>query len=137
MRTLSRRQIRQKAQATELAKRAAGLNSELEKANAQRNELQTKLDQATSEIKSAKSQLEEKQSRLGGMQSELENVEQAVDQAKAEATELAKRAAGLKRDELQTKLDQATSEIKSAQSRPELEKANAQRYIVDPRIGGI
>ena len=39
-----------KAQAMELAKRAASLNSELEKANAQRNELQTKLDQATSEI---------------------------------------------------------------------------------------
>ena len=37
-----------KAQATEFAKRAASLSSELEKANAQRNELQTKLDHATS-----------------------------------------------------------------------------------------
>ena len=46
-----------KAQATELAKRAASLNSELEKTNAQRNELQTKLDQATSEIESAQSHL--------------------------------------------------------------------------------
>ncbi len=41
---------RAKAQATEFAKRAASLNSELEKANTQRNEFQTKLDQATSEI---------------------------------------------------------------------------------------
>ena len=38
-----------KAQATELAKRAANLNSDLEKANAQHSQLQTKLDQATSE----------------------------------------------------------------------------------------
>ena len=42
-----------KAQATELAKRFASLNSELKEANAQRNGLQTKLDQATSESKSA------------------------------------------------------------------------------------
>ena len=42
-----------KVQATELAKRSASLNSDLEKANAQRSELQTKLDQVTSEIKSA------------------------------------------------------------------------------------
>ena len=43
-----------KSQATEFAKRAASLNSQLEKANAQRNELQTKFDQATSETKNAK-----------------------------------------------------------------------------------
>jgi peptidoglycan hydrolase-like protein with peptidoglycan-binding domain len=36
-----------KAQAMELAKQVASLNSELEKTNAQRDELQTKLDQAT------------------------------------------------------------------------------------------
>ena len=117
-----------KAQASELAKRAASLNSELEKANAQRNELQTKLDQATSEITSAQSQLEGKQSRLEGMQGELENANQATDQAKAQATELAKRVASLnselekanaQRNELQTKLEQATSEIKSAQSQLE------------------
>ena len=88
-----------KAQATELAKRAASLNSELEKANAQRNELQTKLDQATSEITSAQSQLE------------LENTKQAADQSKAQATGLAKRAASLN---------------------SEIEKANAQGYVVDP-----
>ena len=58
-----------KARATELAKRAASFNSELEKANAQGNELRTKLDQATTEIKSAQYQLEDKQS----LQSELEN----------------------------------------------------------------
>ena len=45
----------------ELARRAASLSSEVEKANAQRNELQTKLDQAISEITSAQSQLEDKQ----------------------------------------------------------------------------
>ena len=104
-----------KAQATELAKRAASLNSELEKANAQRNELQTKLDQATSEITSAQSQLEDKQPGLGGMQSELENAKQAADQAKAQGTELAKRAASLN---------------------SELEKANVQRYMVDPGNAG-
>ena len=105
------------AQAAELAKRVASLNSALEKATAQRNELQTKLDQATSEIKSARSQLEDKQSRLAGMQSELENAKQAADEATAQAAELAKRAASLnsalekataQRNELQTKLDQAT-----------------------------
>jgi tetratricopeptide (TPR) repeat protein len=49
---------RAKAQATELAKRVASLNSELEEANAQRNELQAKLDQANLEIKSAQAPLE-------------------------------------------------------------------------------
>ena len=104
-----------KARATELAKRAASLNSELEKANAQRNELQTKLDQATSEITSAQSQLEDKQSRLGGMQSELEIAKRAADQGKARGAELAKRAASLN---------------------SELEKANVQRYMVDPGNAG-
>ena len=78
-----------KAQATELAKRIAGLNSELEEANAQRDELQTKLDQATELAK-----------RAASLNSELEKT-------------------NAQRDELQTKLDQATSEIKSAQSRLE------------------
>ena len=58
-------------------------------------------------------------------QSELENANQATDQAKAQATELAKRVASLnselekayaQRNELQTKLEEATSEITSAQS---------------------
>ena len=83
------------AQAAELAKRAASLNSALEKATAQRYEFQTKLDQATIEIKSARTQLEDKQSRLVGMQSELENAKQAADEATAQAAELAKRAASL------------------------------------------
>jgi hypothetical protein len=42
------------AQATEFAKPAASLNSELEKTNAQCSGLQTKFDQATSEIQNAK-----------------------------------------------------------------------------------
>ena len=58
------------AQAAELGKRVASLNSALNKVTAQRNELQTKLDQVTSAIKSARSQLEDKQYRLAGMQSE-------------------------------------------------------------------
>jgi cell division protein FtsL len=58
------------------------------------------------------------QQHLETMQSELENAKQAVDRAKAQATELAKRTAS-QRYELQTKLDQATSEIKSAQSQLE------------------
>ena len=79
------------------------------------------------------------------MQSELENTKRAADQAKAQATELAKRTttlnselekANAERDELQTKLDQITSAIKSAQSRPELEKANAQRNMVEPENAG-
>ena len=52
------------AQAAELAKRVASLDSELGNANAQSNELQTKLGQATSELKSAQIQLEDKRSRL-------------------------------------------------------------------------
>ena len=117
-----------KAQATELAKRTASLNSELEKTNAQRNELQTKLDQATSEIKSAQSQLEDKQSRLGGMQSELENAKRVADQAKAQATEFAKRNASLnselekrnaQHNELQTNLSSApSSEAPETASQP-------------------
>ena len=60
------------------------------------------------------------QQHLETRQSELENAKQAADQAKAQATELAKRAVSLnsalekanaQRNELQTKLDQATSEI--------------------------
>ena len=85
-----------KAQAIELAKRVASLNSALEKANAQRNELQTKLDQATSEITSAQSQLEDERPSLGGEQSELEDAKLAADQAKAQGADLAKRAASLK-----------------------------------------
>jgi tetratricopeptide (TPR) repeat protein len=100
-----------KAQGTELAKRAAGLNSELEKTKAQRNELQSKMEQATSEITAAQSQLEDKQSSLEDMESKFEDAKQAADQAKAQGTELAKRAAGLN---------------------SELEKANAERYVVDP-----
>jgi peptidoglycan hydrolase-like protein with peptidoglycan-binding domain len=118
-----------KAQAMELAKQVASLNSELGTANAQRNELQIKLDLATSEAESAQSQLKDKQTYLEGMQSELENAKRVADQAKAQATELAKRAASLdselkkanaQRDNLQTQLDQATSEIKSAQSQVSL-----------------
>jgi peptidoglycan hydrolase-like protein with peptidoglycan-binding domain len=58
-----------KAQAMELAKQVASLNSELGTANAQRNELQIKLDLATSEAESAQSQLKDKQTYLEGMQS--------------------------------------------------------------------
>ena len=94
----------------ELTRRAASLSSEVEKANAQRNELQTKLDQAISEITSAQSQLEDKQPRLGGTESEPENAKQTADQAKAQDADLAKRAASLN---------------------SELEKANAQSYLVD------
>ena len=56
---------------------------------------------------------------LGTMQSELETAERATDQAKARATEFAKRLTNLsseleavkaQRNELQTKLDQTTSE---------------------------
>ena len=130
-----------KAQATEFARLLGSVNSELEKANAQRNELQTKLDQATSEAKSAQSQLKDKQSRLEGMQRELETAKQAADRAKAQATDLAKRVASLnselekanaQRNELQAKLDQANLDIKSAQARLELEKANAQPNMGDP-----
>ena len=60
----------EKAQAAQLAKWVASLNSELEKTKARRNGLQTNLDQATSEIQSA--QLKNKQS----LQSELENAKQ-------------------------------------------------------------
>jgi uncharacterized membrane-anchored protein YhcB (DUF1043 family) len=52
-----------KAQATVFTKRAASLNSELGKTNAQRNKLQTKFVQATLEIISAQSQLEDEQKR--------------------------------------------------------------------------
>ena len=58
-----------KAQASELAKRVARQNSQLEEANAQPHELQAKLDQAMSEVESAQSQLKDKQSHLEGMQS--------------------------------------------------------------------
>ena len=76
-----------KAQAQELAKQVASLNSELGIANAQRNELQIKLDLATSEAKSSQSQLEDKQSHLEGMQSELKTAKQDAEQAKAKAME--------------------------------------------------
>ena len=68
------------------------------------------------------------QQHLETRQSELANVKQAADQAKAQATELARRAVSLnstlekadaQRNELQTKLDQATSEIESVQSQLE------------------
>ena len=42
--------------------------------------------------------------------------------------------ANAQRNKLQTKLDQVTSAIKSAQSRPELDKANTQRNMVEPGI---
>ena len=51
-----------KAKAAEVAGSFASLNSELEKANSERNELQTKLDRATSEAELAQSQLKDKQS---------------------------------------------------------------------------
>jgi hypothetical protein len=72
-----------------------------------------------------KAQATEQQSRLEKMQRELDSAK-AADQSKAQATELAKRAASLnseleeanaQRNELQTKLDQATSENTPAQSR--------------------
>src|SRR6478672_6749470 len=68
------------------------------------------------------------QQHLQTRQNELANAKQAADQAKAQATELARRAVSLnsalekanaQRNELQTKLDQATSEITSAQSQLE------------------
>ena len=98
-----------KAQAMELAKRFAGLSSEFDEANAQRNELQIKLDQATSEAKSAQSQLKAKQSQLEGMQSELETAKQAADQAKAQAVDFAKRFASLnsEREEANAQLSES------------------------------
>ena len=87
-----------KAQVTEFAKRLASLNTELEAVNAERNELQTKFDQATLGSNSANSQLKEKQSQLEGMQSELDALKQVADQAKAQATEVAKRFASLSSD---------------------------------------
>src|SRR6476619_3942255 len=68
------------------------------------------------------------QQHLETRQSELANVKQAADQAKAQATELARRAVSLnsalekanaQRNELQTELDQATSKFESAQSQLE------------------
>ena len=68
------------------------------------------------------------QQPLETRQSELANVKQTADQAKAQARELARRAVSLnsalekanaQRNELQTKLDQATSEIESVQSQLE------------------
>src|SRR5512132_3554021 len=50
------------------------------------------------------------QQHLETVQSELDNAKQAADQAKTQARELAKRTAS-QREELQTKLDHATSEI--------------------------
>ena len=129
-----------KAKATEFARAFATLNSELEKANAQRNELQTKLDQATSEVESAQSQLKDKQPYLERMQSELETAKRDVEQAKAQATEFASSFATLnseleksnaQRNELQTKLDQATSEVEfspvPAQGQATFSRANAKR----------
>jgi len=111
-----------KAQAEELAKQVASLNSDLWTANAQRNELQIKLDLATSEAQSAQSQLKDKQSYLEGMQSELRIAKQNVEQANAKATESEK--ANAQRDELQTKLkaEEAQSQLKKIQS--ELETAS-------------
>jgi hypothetical protein len=55
-----------KAQARELAKRAASLNSELEKTEAQRNELQTKLDQATLRSRTLKHYVRPRKCRQAG-----------------------------------------------------------------------
>ena len=77
-----------KAQAAEIEKIFASLNSELEEANAQRSELQTKLDQA-------QAQLKDKQSQLEGAQSELEAAKHEADQAKAQAMDFAKSFASL------------------------------------------
>ena len=68
------------------------------------------MDQATSEITSVQSQLEDKRPGKRSMQSELENAKQAADQAKAQGTELALNS--------------------------ELEKADVQRYMVDPGNAG-
>ena len=76
-----------KAQAEELAKRVASLNSELGIANAQRNELRIKLDLAMSEAESAQSQLKDKQSYLERLQSELDTAKQDAERAKVKATE--------------------------------------------------
>ena len=59
----------------------ASHNSELEKANAQRNELQTKLDQGGCKAEAAQSQL-----MIKKIQSELETARQDAEQAKARAT---------------------------------------------------
>ena len=136
---------RAKAQAEELAKQVASLTSELGIANAQRNELQIKLDLATSEAESAKSQLKDKQSDLEGMQSELKIAKQDAAQAKAKATEGLTSELGnanAQRNELQIKLDLATSEAESAQSqlssmanvKSELEKANVQRNELQTKL---
>jgi tetratricopeptide (TPR) repeat protein len=136
---------RAKAQAEELAKQVASLTSELGIANAQRNELQIKLDLATSEAESAKSQLKDKQSDLEGMQSELKIAKQDAAQAKATATASLTSELGIanaQRNELQIKLDLATSEAESAQSqlssmanvKSELEKANVQRNELQTKL---
>src|SRR4029078_4430446 len=129
-----------KAQAAEYARSLAGVNSELEKAKAQRDELEAKLDQATSEAETAQSQLKDKQSYLEGMQSELKTAKQDAEQAKAQGIEHASMLASInselkkakaQRDELQAKLDQATAEAGSGQSplkdkQPDLEQMQRQ-----------
>ena len=71
------------------------------------------MDLATSEAESAQSQLKDKQSDLEGMQSELKTAKQDAAQAKAKATESLNSELGIanaQRNELQIKLDLATSE---------------------------
>jgi chromosome segregation ATPase len=104
-----RAQDQAEAQATELAKRVASLNSELEIANAQRNELRIKLDLAMSETESAQSRLKDKQSYLERMQSELNTPKQDAERAKAKAAESLSsklEKAKAQRNEPQIKLDQ-------------------------------
>ena len=84
-----------KTKAAEVMGLFASLNSELEKANAERNGLQTKLDRAAAEAKLAQSQLEDKQSALDAMQSELETAKQDAEQASVKATEFARLFASL------------------------------------------
>jgi peptidoglycan hydrolase-like protein with peptidoglycan-binding domain len=107
-----------KAQAEELAKRVASLNSELGIANAQRNELRIKLDLAMSEAESAQSQLKDKQSYLERLQSELDTAKQDAERAKVKATkslnsELEKGKA--QRNEPQIRWDQGRWKAEAAQ----------------------